>query len=528
MVATPLLRQRLMDKENVGAGRASDGSPVPPRRALPFAQHNEAAAEAAPSPWQERAKALQRSVASTDTVSAEDAQRTRANVTKAREAIERWAKATAADERPPSAAPASPPSPYGVRCSPDVRVSAFLGFQPPVRKEPPEAGQQQQQQPLPAHGLALPAHPRIAAALEESAQQLRVCEERVQREEQKVSQLRQQLAQERQQRADRDQQWEALHGRCEQRIRVLEKLRRSEKADAEEEVRRRLQQLNDERRDEEELCGARLVSVCHRARRARVLQRCVVSWVQQCQPPGEARRLLSTVWRAWAHQALTGGMRAKLREQAEELAMQNQEYLTAVSNLKSAAQKKLEAALEAQRNELMQKHGKTLSMQQRDFDEQCEASGALLRSVTTSMHVRYCAGLLRAALGWLRELSARRRQLERVVSARAQLQSRRRCEGLFCAAFRSWARLALSAARVRFERLATGVALRRDRVRRRALFEVREKRTVTLHFTYGKLLRFAKTGSGQTCTGKEISKQKGTSHRRGSVTCSVIDGAISP
>ena len=107
MVATPLLRQRLMDKENVGAGRASDGClratgasarPVPPRRALPFAQHNEAAAEAAPSPWQERAKALQRGVASTDTVSAEDAQRTRANVAKAREAIERWAKVTAADE----------------------------------------------------------------------------------------------------------------------------------------------------------------------------------------------------------------------------------------------------------------------------------------------------------------------------------------------------------------------------------------------------------------------------------------------
>lgn len=286
-----------------------------------------------------------------------------------------------------------------------------------------------------------------------------------------MSQLRQQLAQERKQRTARDQQWETLNGRCEQRIRVLEKLRRSDKAEAEQEVCRRLKQLDAERCDEQELCGVRLVSVWRRAQRVRVLQRCVAGWVQQWQASGEAWRFLRTAWKAWAHQARTDGMSSKIQAQKEELALQNREYLTAVSNLKSAAQSKLETALDAQRQELMQKHAKMLSAQQHEFDEQCENSRALLHSVATSMHKRYCAVLMQLALRSLREMSAKRKQQERVASAHARLQSRWQFKRTFAAAFRSWARLTSSAETHRFERLITGLAARHGRARSQILFD---------------------------------------------------------
>jgi hypothetical protein len=87
------------------------------------------------------------------------------------------------------------------------------------------------------------------------------------------------------------------------------------------------------------------------------------------------------------------------------------------------------------------------------------------------MHVRYVAGLLRAGFGWLRELAARRRGLVCTAVAHAQAQRRWRGEKLFTEAFRSWRHTALSAVRQRFERLCTGVATKRERACRRALFD---------------------------------------------------------
>ena len=227
---------------------------------------------------------------------------------------------------------------------------------------------------------------------------------------------------------------------------MLEKLRRSEHAEAKEEVRR----IDAERRDEKELCTLRIVSIWRHAWGVRTLRRCMV---------------------AWAHEAVTNSLRAKMQAQEERLALQNQEYLAAVSNLKTSAQKKLDAALEDQRNELMRKHAKTLSTQQHDFDEHQVASAVLLHSMVTSMHVRYCARLLHSAFGWLREVSARRRQKERTASAHLQAHAHRLCTHQVSTSFHHWAHISVAATRARFYRLATGIYVRRDRARRRSLFK---------------------------------------------------------
>ena len=476
MVATPLLRERLLGAEDGGKenGGASPASHL--RRALWCLEESTgnaaapAAASAAASPWAQRTKALT-SAAAPSRMSPADAQRTRANVTKARVAIEQWARVAAADAAP-SPAPPSPPSPDGVRCSPDVRACALLGLDAAQQHEPQQAQAQRQQQPSAAavaaaewrsSNLALPSHPRIAAALEESAEQLRASEVRVQREEAKVGQLRRALAEERQQRADRDQQWETLHGRCEQRIRVLEKLRRSERAES------------GEREEAEALrCGEQVVASVQWLRRARVLRQCVARWARQS-TLGAAERaswsLLSAVWSAWARHAAASGFQRKLTEYRDELAQQNQEYIQAVSNAKAAAEERLRSGLESQRKELMQKHASELRKQQADFDAQAVDGSALLHSVATSMHVRYVAGLLRAGFGWLWEMAARRRGQEIRAAAHAQVQQRWLGEKLLAEAFRSWSHAALSAVRQRFERLCTGVATTRERACRRALFD---------------------------------------------------------
>ena len=470
MVVTPLLRQRLVgeeEKENAVGGGASGsgGSPGALTRRALFERN-----QSAESPWGGRAKAtlqVTQGVAAAQ-VSPTDAERTRANVVKARLAIERWAKITGVDDEAPGhTAHATEPcatAPYGVRCSPDVRVTEFLGFRALEEKAiaPPRSARSGG-----AAVVAFSTHPQVAAALEESTQQLRVFEERVQKEEHKVCQLREQLAQERDKRADREQQWEALHGRCEQRIRVLEKLRRSEHAEALEEVQR----LDANRRDEEELCTVRLVSIWRRAWRVRTLRRCVAVWAQKCQAPGQSWQLVGTVFRAWATRALKDSVRAKARAQEDKLALQNQEYLAAVSNLKSSAQKRLDTALEEQRRELMQKHAKTLSMQQQDFDDQHAASSVLLHRAVTSMHVRYCAGLLRAAFAWLRELSARRRRMVCTASVHHRLHNRWRCLRDCSTIFHRWSRVALSATCGRLARLVSAISVRRDQARRRSLFK---------------------------------------------------------
>eukprot|EP01043_Picozoa_sp_COSAG02_P019786 COSAG02_NODE_963_length_15604_cov_10.737117_12_plen_565_part_00 len=475
MVATPLLRQRLLreeEKENQAEQGAGPGvsPPMVPRRVL--FEHSNPPLE---SPWESRAKATLQGVA-TARVSPRDAERTRANVVKARQAIERWAKITGADDENLSDTArtrATGAGSTGVRCSPDVRVSQFLGFHAEEKEKEQEEEEYASSWTACSGGTAagaFPSHPQISAALEASAHQLRVCEDRVQKEERKVGLLRAQLAREREQRAEREQQWEALHGRCEQRIRVLEKLRRSEHAEAREEAQR----LDAERCVAEELCAVRLVTISHRAWRVRTLRRCVAVWAQECHTwvPGQILQLLGATFRAWAHHAQSNGLRAKLREQEDRLALQNKEYLTAISNVKNSAQKKLDAALEAQRNELMQKHAKTLSRQQHDFDEQHAASAVLLHSVTTSMHVRYCAGLLRAAFGWLRELSTRRRRMGHITSVHHQVQTRWRCLKDISSTFQHWAHVTVTATCDRLECLATGISARRNTARRRSVFKV--------------------------------------------------------
>jgi hypothetical protein len=93
MVATPLLRERLMglEKEN-GGGSAEAPSPASAPRLALFNASNAGAAE---SPWALRTKALT-GASAPSRMSPADAQRTRANVTKARAAIEQWAKVAAA------------------------------------------------------------------------------------------------------------------------------------------------------------------------------------------------------------------------------------------------------------------------------------------------------------------------------------------------------------------------------------------------------------------------------------------------
>ena len=464
MVATPLPWQRLVkeeEKENaVGDGASgSDASPV--TRGVLFERN-----QLAESPWGGRAKATLQGVAAAQ-VSRTDAERTRANVVKARQAIERWAKITGVDEEVPvhtahTRNKPCAPAPYDARCSPDVRVTEFLGFR---AKE--EKALQRSARSGGGAALAFSSHPQVAAALEESTQQLRVFEERVQKEEHKVCQLREQLTQERKQRADREQQWEALHGRCEQRIRVLEKLRRSEHAEALEEIRR----LDATRRDDQELWTVRLVLIWRCAWRVRTLRRCVAVWSQKCQAAGQSWQFVGTVFRAWATRALVNSLREKVQAQKDELALQNQEYLTAVSNLKNSAKEKLDTALEEQRSELMRKHAKMLSMQQHDFDDQHAASSVLLHNVVTSMHARYCAGLLRAAFAWLRELSARRRRIVYAASVYYRLHNRRRCLRDCSIIFHRWSHVALSAACGGRTRLLSAISVRRDQARRRGVFK---------------------------------------------------------
>ena len=87
------------------------------------------------------------------------------------------------------------------------------------------------------------------------------------------------------------------------------------------------------------------------------------------------------------------------------------------------------------------------------------------------MHVRYCASLLHAAFGWLRELSARRRQMERTASAHLQVHAHRSCARHVSRSFQHWAHVSVAAMRARFYRLATGISVHRDRARRRRLFK---------------------------------------------------------
>jgi hypothetical protein len=119
----------------------------------------------------------------------------------------------------------------------------------------------------------------------------------------------------------------------------------------------------------------------------------------------------------------------------------------------------------------MRKHAKTLSRQQHDFDEQRAASAVLLHSVTTSMHVRYCDGLLRAAFRCLRELSTRRRRMGHIASLHHQVQNRWCCLQEISRKFQHWAHVTVTAARDRLECLATGISARRDTARRRSIFK---------------------------------------------------------
>lgn len=120
-----------MATEN-SCGCSPSSASAPPRRALAFVQRNSLGSEPATSPWQERAKALQQGVAAASNgMSPVDAERTRANIVKAREAIERWARVTATDDvATTDSSLQSPSSPYNLRGSPEVRVSEFFGFAP--------------------------------------------------------------------------------------------------------------------------------------------------------------------------------------------------------------------------------------------------------------------------------------------------------------------------------------------------------------------------------------------------------------
>ena len=88
------------------------------------------------------------------------------------------------------------------------------------------------------------------------------------------------------------------------------------------------------------------------------------------------------------------------------------------------------------------------------------------------MHVRYCAGLLRAGFGWLRELSARRRRMKRIASVYHQVQQRLRFLRDVSSIFQHWAHITVSVSRDRLNKLATGISTRRDRAHKRSVFKV--------------------------------------------------------